>query len=161
LGAAGTCDSGPLVGQACRTEGIVTVPDAIGNKLYTLSSQCLPFGSPSGRLTISLPLTTGTSTLQGPKPCTQNEAQGGTVKGDACAGGGTCTEVCKEGSGVCASTQTCGGQSVCIDRKGGISQLCCSTDRTVPCQPTGSGAGAIVRTGVAAVPQPALPDTTY
>ena len=159
LGGAGTCDTGPRAGQACRTEGIVTVADAIGNKLYTPSSQCPPFGSPSGRLTIPLPLTTGRSTLQGPKPCTQNEAQGVPVKDDACPAGGTCTEVCK--GAACASTQTCGGQTVCIDRKGGISQLCCSTDTTVPCQPTGSGAGAIVRKGVAAVPQPAPPSTAY
>ena len=40
-----------------------------------------------------------------------------------------------------------GGPQVCADKKGGISQLCCSNDSTRPCHPT-AAEGGIVRTGL-------------
>jgi len=134
LGVAGTCDSGPRQGQACTTDGIVTVATAPGNKRFTLSSDCPPAGTPA-TLTITLPLTTGTSTLQptGSKPCP------GQVQDDNCAPG-VCNVNC----------------SAVPARLGGQNQYCCSGDGTTPCFPTSlaSGIGRLERTGTAQVPMP-------
>ena len=147
IGATGTCQTGARAGQSCRTEGVTTVQAAFGNKRFTLSSDCVPAGAPAGTLTLTLPTTTGTSTLAGPKPC-------GASANDNC-GAGTCTARCT--GPACAST-TADGQ--CIDTKGGVSQVCCSSDTTLPCFPTANG-GQIVRTGQAAPPTPPFPDPTY
>lgn len=147
IGKTGNCDSGRRAGQTCRTEGILEVTLAPGNKTFTLSADCPPEGSPAGTLTIVLPLTAGTSMLNGPNPC-------GATSDDSC-GTGTCDQPC---TGLaCASTVN----GECVDVKGGISQVCCSTDTTKPCFPTKSGAGAIVRTGSTAPPDPAWPDAAY
>src|SRR5207245_368271 len=140
----GTCQTGGLAGQSCRTEGVTTVQAAFGNKRFTLSSDCVPAGAPAGTLTLTLPTTTGTSTLAGPKPC-------GASENDNC-GAGTCTARCT--GPACASTRADGQ---CIDTKGGVSQVCCSSDTTRPCFPTANG-GQIVRTGQAAPPTPPFPD---
>ena len=147
IGQTGTCDSGARQGQACRTEGTLRVTGAVGNASYTLSSDCVPPGSPSGTLTIGLPLTTGTSTLGGPRPC-------GASVDDEC-GSGTCNAACA--GNACVSTNMA---SECVDRKGGVSQVCCSADPTRPCFPT-AGGGQIVRAGTTAPPTPPWPDATY
>jgi hypothetical protein len=147
IGATGTCDSGARQGQACRTEGTVRVGGAVGNASYTLSADCVPPGTPTGTLTIGLPLGTGTSTLSGPRPC-------GASVDDEC-NGSACNATCT--GNACVSTTTAGQ---CVDRKGGVSQVCCASDTTRPCFPT-AGGGAIVRPGAAAVPTPAWPDPTY
>jgi hypothetical protein len=148
VGTAGRCDAGRRQGQACQTEAVVQVSQALGNRIYALSSDCPPAGSPVGSLTLAMPLTTGTSTLTGPAPC-------GESQGDNCHGG-TCDTAC---TGAACVATTSDGQ--CIDAKGGISQVCCSTDTTQPCFPTTSGVGKIVRAGHAEVPAPAWPDATY
>ena len=147
IGSTGTCDSGARQGQACRTEGILTVTTAPGNRTFRLSSDCTPPGNPTGTLTITLPLTTGTSTLAGPRPC-------GASQDDGC-GVGTCNARC---TGPACESTTADGQ--CVDTKGGVSQLCCSSDTTRPCFPT-AGGGQIVRTGAATAPTPAWPEATY
>ncbi|HXJ32415.1 MAG TPA: hypothetical protein VMS22_00125 [Candidatus Eisenbacteria bacterium] len=147
-GKAGTCDSGRRQGQACRTESLLDVKLTSGHDGYALSSDCPPTGAPVGTLTLTLPVTTASSTLPGPLPC-------GAKVNDAC-GTGTCDAACT-GSACVATTPD--GQ--CVDAKGGVSQVCCSNNTQTPCFPTGSGAGAIVRVGGAAVPQPAWPDPTY
>ena len=147
LGRAGTCDTGARQGQACRTDGVVTVAGAPGNSRYTLSSDCRPATPPAGTLNITLPLTTGTSMLAGPRPC-------GATQDDGCQSG-TCSAMC---TGAACASMTTDGQ--CVDRKGGVSQLCCSNDTTTPCFPT-AGGGIIVRMGTAAAPMPPWPDPTY
>jgi hypothetical protein len=147
IGETGTCDSGARQGQGCRTEGTLRVIGAVGNADYTLSSDCVPPGSPSGTLTIGLPLTTGTSTLAGPRPC-------GASVDDEC-GAGVCNATCT--GNACVSTNMAGE---CVDRKGGVSQVCCSLDPTRPCFPT-AGGGQIVRTGSTTAPTPPWPEETY
>jgi hypothetical protein len=145
IGKSGTCDSGARAGQSCRTEGIVTVSNVPGNKVFDLSSDCPPSGTPAGTLTVTLPATTGTSSLQGPKPCP------GQTQDDAC-NGTPCNATCTN----CASTV----DGNCIDPKGGIKQTCCAGNTKVSCFPTANG-GTLTRTGSASVPTPAWPDATY
>ena len=144
VGDAGTCDSGAQQGRACVTSGIVTVANAAGNKLYTLSPDCAPGGTAAGTIPISLPVTTGTSTLGGSPPC---PGQTSLTK----PGCGDCGTVCK---GPACNSMNAAGQ--CIDIKGGISQNCCANDPTTPCF-----TDPIVRTGSTAPPTPPFPDATY
>jgi hypothetical protein len=142
IGSAGTCSGGAAnPAAACRVEGIVNVAQGAGDPRYTLSSRCLP---PATRrqatLDIRAPLTTGTSTETGPLPCP--DTQGPQMQDDSCVGG-TCTARCT--GAACVAVDPLGR---CVDVKGGISQLCCSTNSEFPCFPTGEG-GAIVRTGAA------------
>ena len=51
-------------------------------------------------------------------------------------------------------------QMVCVDNKGGISQLCCNGNTTTPCFPLENG-GTLTRNGRAEAPAPAFPDTTF
>jgi hypothetical protein len=144
VGDAGTCDSGAQQGRACTTTGIVTVANAVGNRLYTLSPNCAPAGSPAGTIPISLPVTTGTSTLAGSPPCPGQAAL-------SAGGCGSCGTACT--GAACAST-TPAGQ--CVDVKGGISQNCCTNLSATPCFPV-----PIVRTGSPGPPTPAFPDPSY
>ena len=148
IGATGNCDSGARQGQACRTEGVLTVTTAPpGAQSYALSSDCVPAGSPAGTVPITLPLSTGTSTLAGPRPC--GASQDDNCRGSAC--NATCT------GPACESTATSGQ---CVDTKGGVSQSCCGSDTTQPCFPT-AGGGQIVRAGSASTPAPPWPEGTY
>ena len=52
------------------------------------------------------------------------------------------------------------GTQVCVDSKGGVSQLCCNGNTTKPCF-TLANNGVVNRSGHQGAPQPALPDTTY
>jgi hypothetical protein len=91
-------------------------------------------GAPTA-LDIKFNLTTGEATpLVGSKPCP------GQTQDDSCSGG-SCTAPCS--GAACAGTDA---QGNCIDAKGGISQLCCSTNTATPCFPT-KGGGSITRTG--------------
>jgi hypothetical protein len=145
VGQAGICDSGARPGRACTTSGVVTVANAAGNKVYTLSADCPPAGTPAGSIPIGLPLTTATSTLSGSPPCpgqTQSLPNGGCVScGTACTGA------------ACVGTTPTGA---CIDVKGGISQNCCTGNTSTPCFPD-----PIVRAGSTAAPTPAFPDPTF
>ena len=143
----GTCDGGPRQGQACVTEGLVTVTTApVANKTFTLSSDCPPPGTAVGTLTLALPVTSGSSMFQGLCP--------GQTIADAC-GGSACNATC---TGTACAQTTSDGK--CIDVKGGVSQVCCANDSTRPCFPS-AGGGSIVRNGSAGVPAPAWPDATY
>jgi len=153
IGKAGTCDSGPRQGQACRTEGLVVVGNAPGNQMFTVSSDCPPPGTPAGTIPVIFPLTTGTSTLTGPKPCP------GQSQDDDCRGG-MCNATCSGAACDHMAPDPVTGSPVCVDVKGGVSQLCCSSDTTRPCFPT-AGGGVIVRTGLPGAPLPAWPDSTY
>jgi hypothetical protein len=148
VGGTGVCVGGRRNGQACRTEGVLDVAQAAGDHTYELSSDCPPDGAPVGTLDLTLPVTTDTAVLAGPRPC------GATVD-DGCRGG-TCDAACT-GSACVARTAT----GECIDAKGGVSQVCCSTNTQLSCFPTGSGDGAIVRVGGAATPTPAWPDAGF
>ncbi len=144
IGASGTCSSGPRKGQACTTEGIVTVNSdnpPISNALYTLSRDCPPGGLAQikvATLPVDLdPLTTATSTLTGAKPCA------GQTQDDSC-GAASCTASCLPSPPV----------------KGGVHQLCCQNAQHTPCFAT-AGGGEIVRTGAPEIPTPAWPDAAY
>ena len=157
IGTSGTCSAGPDQGKACTVDGTDFVSDSTGDKNYKLSRDCRPGGSLVGTLDLTLPLTTGTSTMAGAKPCTPKpgEPTGVPVKDDKCQeNGGTCTGTC-----TCDRMDEKGN---CVDAKGGVRQTCCSNDPSRSCFPTAAGtAGTIARTGSAAPPQPALPDTTF
>ena len=87
---------------------------------------------------LHLSLTTGTATKSGPLPCP--DGAGPQTQDDAC-GSGSCDAVC--------TGAACVGRDVngdCVDAKGGVSQLCCSSDTSTPCFPT-RGGGTISRTG--------------
>jgi hypothetical protein len=143
VGERGVCDSGAREGSACIVEGVVEVN---GNRTYHLSSACLPAGTPTGTLDLALPLTTGTSTLTGPKPCRGAAYDSGCPAGSC---GAECT-------GSACVARTADGQ--CVDAKGGISQLCCEQDTTLPCFPTASGdLGRIERSGVMSAPGSSYP----
>ena len=143
VGERGVCDSGAREGSTCIVDGIVEVS---GNRTYHLSRGCLPSGSPSGTLDLALPLTTGTSTLAGPKPCR------GAAHDTGCLAGG-CGSEC---TGDACVARTADGQ--CVDTKGGLSQLCCDQDTTLPCFPTAAeDGGRIERSGVATAPGSAFP----
>src|SRR5262249_58930410 len=77
----------------------------------------------------------------------------GAAEDDACAGG-TCSATCT--GRACATTLN--GQ--CQDAKGGVSQLCCDTNREQPCFPTANGE-SLVRTGTTTAPVPPFGDPTY
>jgi hypothetical protein len=126
----------------------VTVANAAGNRLYTLSPDCPPGGTPAGTITIGLPLSTGTSVLSGSRPC-PGQTQ------DAAANCGACGTICT--GSACVSGPPAGP---CVDVKGGIAQNCCANNTQLPCFPTANN-GQIVRTGSASPPVPPFPDPTY
>lgn len=163
----GTCDSGANRGRACTVDGQVPVVNSLAsNKLFKLSKTCVPSGNPQSTLTIGLPLTTGTVTTPGTggsKPCREKESIGVPAIDDNCSSQG-CGAACQAGSNACKTQgpdPTNPSQQVCIDAKGGISQLCCKNDPTRPCFATRAGGEGINRTGRAVQPTPALPDQTY
>ena len=158
FGQTGTCDGGPNLGKACTVDSVLQVTQAQGNKTYALSGGCPPDpGQLAGTLSIQLRLTTGTSTLAGPTPCTegQDNPVAAPLMDDSC-GDGTCTRGACTGS-ACVSHAPDG---TCLDAKGGLSQACCSTQTNLPCFATKNG-GSITRTGEADPPTPAWPDSTY
>jgi len=157
IGSTGTCSSSAKrSGQSCVVEGVVRVAESGGNKDYKLSGDCLPSATLAGTLDIQLPLTTGTSSIEGSRPC--RGAGGLSPQNDACTGGGSCTAPCT-GPATCPTKDA---QGNCIDAKGGISQTCCSNDGNKSCLPSDPDSGGLIsRTGIAVVAQPAWPDPTY
>jgi hypothetical protein len=143
LGAKGTCDSGANQGQSCTVGGTVVVnnPPAVKNDFYALSNDCLPPGADKqATLNITLPLTTGTSTLAG------------NAAGNFPCPGQTVHDSCNLAGGVC--NFDCSAKTAL---KGGINQFCCSGDQSTPCFPTSpqSGIGKIERDGTPApIPGP-------
>lgn len=140
LGSTGKCVGGQTPGKSCTVNGLAKVSGSLNGEDYQLSSDCLPeqikFGA---TLVVELPLTSGTSSKSGSKPCP------GQTNEDSC-GGGTC-------SFDCSGTNP---------TKGGINQLCCSNNQTKPCFPTATDSGSLIeRTGIPAPVSPAWPDPTY
>lgn len=152
IGSQGRCAGGATPGAVCTVEGVMTVTGSAGNPTYKLSSQCLPAGSPTGTLSLAMPITTATSRLDGPLPCT---GPGAVAERDDACGAGTCDAACT--GGACVALV----DGECVDTKGGRSQACCSTDTTRSCFPTASGAGAVVRTGRPFAAEPGWPDPSY
>ena len=159
------CDSGARAGAACHVDGTVFVASAqTSSKTFALSKDCPPAATaPAGTLELTLPLTTGTSTLApepGARPQTPCIAQAGEPVGvppapDACRNGGQCTIGACAGPSTCASTTTdpTTGDTMCVDAKGGLAQSCCSNDPTRACQPTRTG--SVTRVGHAEAPRDA------
>jgi hypothetical protein len=144
VGSVGKCSAtAGNPGADCRVEGIANIAQGAGDTAYLLSSACIPPGSPPPvELDLHLPLTTGTSTRSGSRPC--SDGTGIQTQDDSC-GAGTCSAECT-GSACIAMD----GEGGCIDARGGISQLCCSDAPTTACFPTRND-GAIVRQGSPAV----------
>jgi hypothetical protein len=163
----GKCNSGANSGKGCTVDSPqLPVFISQGNiDKYDLSADCPPSLPASAKLKIDfVPLTTGAaSPLQGPIPC---NAKPGEPKGvqppqpDSCAGSG-CGAPC---TGLACVTKIDDpvnpGTQVCVDSKGGVSQLCCNNNPSKPCF-TLANDGVVNRAGHPDVPQPALPDTTY
>jgi hypothetical protein len=145
-GDTGICDSGARQGRACVTAGLASVPGAQGSSSYALSADCPPAGEPLGTTALEIPVITATAALPGPHPC-------GAAQDDDCAGG-SCSVPCT--GTACASTVD--GQ--CVDVKGGLSQLCCSTDPQRPCFATASGV-PIARAGSATAPESPFGNPSY
>lgn len=155
--AQGKCTSGSNQGGSCTVDATLVVTEAAGNKTYDLSRDCPPAGR-SSTLDIVLPLTSGTtdpltladcSSLPGNTPQPNNCGASGC--GSPCSGA-RCVQMVED--------PAMPGNMVCLDSKGGISELCCNNDSTRPCFPLENG-GSITRKGRPAVPAPALPDPTY
>ena len=139
IGSQGTCSSSARnAGASCTVSGIDYVAQGAGNPDYLLAGECIPPANAlAGTLDLDLPLTTETAqSAPGPLPCKSV----GQTQDDAC-GAGTCTAAC---TGNACTAKTADGQ--CIDPKGGISQVCCSNNTSVPCFPTRNG-GTIERSG--------------
>ena len=145
VGDAGTCDSGAQQGRACITSGIVTVANAVGNKLYTLSTDCAPAGTAAGT---NPPLP---ARHHGDIEPRRDHRRVPVQRASARPGCGACGTLCT--GAACASTNAAGQ---CVDIKGGISQNCCANDTTTPCF-----TDPIVRTGSTAPPAPPSPDPSY
>jgi len=148
----GTCDSGTNMGHACHVDGQVSVVNSLAsNKLFKLSKNCPPLGSPIATLTIPLPITTGTDHTPGTggsKPCRENEANGVPVNDDGCSSAGCGADNCTGSSCVSMIADPSNpSHMVCVDVKGGLSQSCCNNDTTVPCFQTRAGEPGINRTG--------------
>jgi hypothetical protein len=163
----GKCNSGQNSGKACTVDAAqIPVFISQGNiDKYDLSAACPPSSPPAASLKIDfVPLTTGTAgTLQGPVPCNQKPGEPAGVQPpqpDACGGSG-CGAPC---SGLACLNKIDDpvnpGTQVCVDSKGGVSQLCCNNQPSKPCF-TLANNGQVNRAGHADIPQPPLPDTTY
>jgi hypothetical protein len=140
IGSTGKCSgTAKNAGADCTVDGQATVA---GRGEYLLSSACTPqgdSGGANGTLAIELPFSTGPSrSLVGPLPC--GDASGPQTQDDGC-GSGSCTASCT--GPACVDHDDTGN---CIDSKGGISQLCCSSSTETPCFPT-RGGGSLSRTG--------------
>ena len=145
VGDTGTCNTGRNAGRACRTDAIMDIVSGATTRHLNVSADCTPSGNPAGTLSLTLPLTTGTSTT--------STATCGASAANSC-GAGSCTATCT--GNACVTTDA---EGRCIDAKGGVSQACCSNNTQVSCFPTGPD--AIVRTGGTTPPTPAWPDPTY
>ncbi len=128
--ASGTCGGGATPGATCITDQITTATSHSGPVSYRVSKSCLPTGL-GGTLQATITLTTGI--MSQAQPCPGQSA----MNEDECSG--TC-------SATCTAAPTAGG----------VNQLCCSDDTTLPCFPQ-----TVTRTGAVGVPSPAWPSTTY
>lgn len=157
VGDSGTCDTGKNAGKACKIESILRVQQSTAaNKSFELTRDCPPtVTTPDGVLDIKLPLTTETS---GPLnngisiPCGQEPSNPKALV----AQDNDCTGQCVEGNCTGLACVRKNADGICVDDKGGLSQMCCSNRTTLPCNPVG-----ITRTGKRGIPQPAWPDPTY
>jgi hypothetical protein len=140
IGSTGRCSATATnSGAPCRVngKGFVSAGSTSILQQYALSSDCRPTGDLVGSLDIKLPLTTGES-----RSPAQNKYCPGQTQDNGCSG--QCNAEC---TGAACVTKD--SQNRCIDDKGGISQLCCASDTTKPCYPTGNTPPeAIVRQGV-------------
>ena len=162
----GKCNSGQNSGKNCTVDAPqIPVFISQGNiEKYDLSADCPPSLPPAASLKIDfVPLTTGAAApLQGPTPCTAqpNQPHGLNPQPDSCGGSG-CGAPC---TGLACQTKIDDpvnpGTQVCVDSKGGVSQLCCNNNTTKPCF-TLANNGQVNRAGHAGVPTPPLPDATY
>jgi hypothetical protein len=156
----GRCDGGANDGGACTVD--VTFPGPDGDAAwYELSRDCLPSEeSLAGTNTVTVPLTTGTSTLAplpgGDGPCVAQEGEPAGVVPRANACTATCNATCTGAACATQASDPATGDPICIDAKGGVSQVCCAGATTIPCF-----ASPLQRVGAAEVPVPPWPIPGY
>jgi hypothetical protein len=157
------CSSGENVNKACTVDATLTVAEGTGNKTYNLSEDCPPLGNPVATLDIDFnPLTSGdTGNLSNgaSPPCPRTGGPGINPQPNSCQG--TCSAPCTGSACVQMIPNPVNpAQQVCLDNKGGISQMCCSDNTSRSCFPLENG-GTLSRVGRPEVPAPAFPDTTF
>lgn len=152
------CTSGRNINKPCTVDATLFVAEGTGSRNYNLSEDCPPIGQPEATLDIDFnPLTSGdTGPLAGgaSPPCP------GTDRPNSCSQG--CGAECRSGSAACVQKipdPTDPSRLVCLDNKGGISQVCCNDRTDRPCFPLENG-GTLSRMGRAEVPIPAFPEST-
>jgi hypothetical protein len=159
----GKCTSGKNVGKDCAVDAQLFVAEGEGNKNYSLSEDCPPIGNPVATLDINFnPLTSGdTGVLSGgaDPPCPKTSGAGINPKPNSCDQG--CGDLCTGAACVQQIPNPVNpAELVCLDNKGGISQMCCNDNTSRSCFPLENG-GTLSRVGRADIPLPALPDTTF
>ncbi|HWP67500.1 MAG TPA: hypothetical protein VNO26_16505 [Candidatus Limnocylindria bacterium] len=159
----GRCTSGKNIDKACTVDATLFVAEGEGQKNYNLSEDCPPLGNPVATLNILFdPLTSGdTGPLSGGAnpPCPRTGGPGINPQPNACAQG--CGSVCTGAACVERIPNPVNPEElVCLDNKGGISQVCCNDNTARACFPLENG-GTLSRVGRAEVPIPAFPDDTF
>jgi hypothetical protein len=160
------CTSGKNIDKPCTVDATLRVAEGEGNKDYNLSEDCPPLGNPLATLDIDFdPLTSGTTDPLDPTspdyPLCQRRPGGPgiTPQPNACAAG--CGAPCQGNACVQMIPNPADpSEMVCLDNKGGISQMCCNDNPSRSCFPLDNG-GTFTRTGRPEIPQPALPDTSF
>jgi hypothetical protein len=159
---AGRCEGGANDGGACTVDVTFPGPDADA-AWYELSRDCLPSEETlAGTSTLTVPLTTGRSTLvplpggDDGRPCVAQEGEPAGVppRPNFCAG--SCDATCTGSACAMETPDPVTGEPACIDAKGGLSQVCCAGDTTIPCFAT-----PVERIGSAEPPSPAWPIPAY
>ncbi len=161
----GRCQGGANDGGACTVDVTLPGPGADGAR-YELSRDCLPSEAALAATTsLTVPLTTATSTLaplpggDDERPCVAQEGEPAGVSPQANACGGVCDATCTDDACAMQVPDPVTGSEevpVCIDAKGGLSQVCCADDTSVPCFAT-----PLARVGLAEPPLPAWPSPVY
>jgi hypothetical protein len=157
------CTSGQNINKACTVDATLVVAEGLGNKTYNLSEDCPPLGSPVATLDIDFnPLTSGdTGNLSGGAnpPCPRTGGPGINPQPNSCTQG--CGAQCTGSACVQMIPNPVNpDQLVCLDNKGGISQMCCNDNTSRSCFPLDNN-GTLNRVGRPDVPVPAFPDTTF
>jgi hypothetical protein len=157
----GRCEGGANDGGACSVD--VRLPGPGEDGMYPLSRDCLPSEETlAGTTSLTVPLTTGTSALapleggDDDRPCVAQAGEPAGVPPQASACAATCDATCTGDACAAEPPHAAPEEPICIDAKGGVSQVCCADDTTMPCFAT-----PITRSGSAEPPVPGWPNPLY
>ena len=160
----GKCTSGKNINKACTLDATLFVAEGEGNKTYNLSEDCPPLGAPVATLDIDFnPLTSGDTGILSDgadPPCPKTTSVGINPEPNSCGASG-CGAQCTGSACVQMIPDPVNPeQMVCVDNKGGISQMCCNNNTQRSCFPLENG-GTLSRQGRAEAPAPLFPDVTF